>query len=68
MVCPSCKKEMEFINVESTPLRNVYRCFTCRIRDTKRSGLAWTLTGARVLLFVTTGIPDPTDLFDLFGN
>ncbi len=64
--CPKCTKEMVHSTHESTPLRNVYRCFGCKIRQSKRSGLAWTLTGARVALFLTTGIPDLTDLADFF--
>jgi len=66
MQCPTCKKEMIYVGVESTPLRNIYRCFPCRIRQSKRSGLAWTLTGARVVLFLSTGIPDFTDALDFF--
>jgi hypothetical protein len=64
--CPKCQKAMDHIAAESTPLRNVYRCFNCKIRDSKRSGLAWTLTGARVVLFLSTGIPDFTDALDFF--
>jgi hypothetical protein len=61
--CSKCGNEMVYSSQESTPLRNVYRCFRCKVRESKRSGLAWSLTGARVVLFLTTGIPDLTDFF-----
>jgi len=61
--CSKCGKEMTYSSQESTAMRDVYRCWVCRVRTSQRSGLAWTLTGARVVLFLTTGIPDLTDLF-----
>ena len=61
--CPQCGKEMVLSSQESTLLRNVYRCFRCKIRESRRNGLAWTLTGVRVAVFLTTGVPDLTDFF-----
>lgn len=61
MECPKCKHEMVYSSMESTPLRDIYRCFRCNISESQRTALSWTLTGARVLLFLTTGIPDLTD-------
>jgi hypothetical protein len=63
MECPNCNREMVHIEVESTLMRNVFRCFDCRTIQSSRTALSWSLTGARLVLFLTTGIPDLTDFF-----
>jgi hypothetical protein len=64
MICPKCQRDMTFSDKESTPMRDVYRCWECVpvVRVSERSALSWVLLGFRILLFVTTAIPpDPTD-------
>jgi DNA-directed RNA polymerase subunit RPC12/RpoP len=62
--CSKCGAEMKYSEIESTAMRNVYRCFKCNTRKSKRSGLRWALTAARLGLFLGTGIFDPTEFID----
>jgi len=62
MECPKCRETMKFSDIESTAMREVYRCFKCNTRQSKRSALSWAILGGRIFLFVTMAVPpDPSD-------
>jgi hypothetical protein len=65
--CPKCNQPMKFSRIESSAMRNIYRCYNCKTRKSKRSGLRWAITGGKLLLALGAGVPliDPTDFVDL---